>query len=60
MAKKEAKREKRKSFGGLFIPAGVLIGLGLGYLLNNIEAFLFMGIGSGFLIWALYEIFRKK
>jgi len=27
------KKERRKSPGGLFIPAGVLIGLGLGFLL---------------------------
>ena len=62
MAKeKEIKKEmKRKSPGGLFIPAGVLIGLGFGFLLNNIPAYRFGGVGAGLLVWALYEIFRRK
>ncbi len=57
--KKEGK-EKRKSFGGLFIPAGILIGMGLGFLFGNLTAYMFIGLGAGFLIWAIYEIMRKK
>lgn len=53
-------KEKRKSYGGLFIPAGVLIGMGLGFILGNFSGYLFLGLGAGFLIWAIYEIFRKK
>ncbi len=60
MAKKDVKREKRKSMGGLFIPAGILIGMGLGFLLGNLVAYLFLGFGAGFLVWAIYEILRKK
>ncbi|VVB77597.1 Uncharacterised protein [uncultured archaeon] len=60
MAKKETRNEKKKSPGGLFVPAGVLIGLGLGFLMNNVTAYLFLGLGAGFLVWAIYEIARKK
>lgn len=61
MAKqKGAKTKKKKSPGGLFIPAGILIGMGVGFLLDNLIAYLFLGLGAGFLVWALYEILRKK
>ncbi len=46
--------------GALFIPAGVLTGMGVGFLLGNLPVGIFLGLGVGFLIFALYEIFRKK
>lgn len=59
MAKKVIK-QKTKSAGGLFIPAGVLIGLGFGFLYNNIPAGLFLGLGLGFIAFAIFEILRKN
>jgi len=32
------------------IPAGVLIGLGVGFLIDNIPAGIFLGLGGGFLV----------
>ena len=46
--------------GGLFIPAGVLTGLGLGFLLNDLVAWLFIGLGVGFALFAIYEIIRAN
>ena len=44
--------EQKKQWGvtGVAIPAGVLIGLGIGFLLDNIVAGLFLGLGGGFLV----------
>lgn len=52
--KKEIKEDD--SPGGLFIPAGVLGGLGFGFLFNELVAGLFIGLGVGFTLFAIYEI----
>jgi len=55
MVKKEFVEHKRM-YGGLFIPAGTLIGMGLGFLFNHFLAGLLIGLGCGFL---LFSIFRR-
>ena len=44
--------ETKKQWGitGVAIPAGLLIGLGIGFLINNIAAGIFLGLGGGFLV----------
>ena len=44
--------ETKKQWGvtGVAIPAGVLIGMGIGFLIDNIAAGLFLGLGGGFLV----------
>jgi len=44
--------EQKKQWGitGVAIPAGVFIGLGIGFLIGNIAAGLFLGLGGGFLV----------
>ena len=54
--RKEIKEDD--SPGGLFIPAGVLSGLGFGFLFNELVAGLFIGLGAGFALFAIYEIIR--
>jgi hypothetical protein len=46
--------------GALFIPAGVLIGLGVGFLINKIVGGALTGLGLGFLCFAVYEIITRK
>ncbi len=53
-------REDDDSPGGLFIPAGVLGGIGFGFLFNNLVAGLFIGLGAGFMFFALHDIFIKN
>jgi hypothetical protein len=63
MAKqKEEKEQKKKKedFGGLFIPAGIFVGMGIGFLTDQLVAAMFIGMGAGFFLFALYEIFRKR
>ena len=35
---------------GVAIPAGLLIGMGVGFLVDNITAGIFIGLGGGFLL----------
>lgn len=45
-----SEKRSRKGVSGIAIPAGVLIGLGVGFLIDNIVAGLFLGLGGGFLV----------
>ncbi|MFC1873594.1 hypothetical protein ACFLW3_02145 [Chloroflexota bacterium] len=54
--------KKHWQITGVAIPAGVLTGLGVGFLINNISAGLFLGLGGGFLIMMIGMLilqFRK-
>jgi hypothetical protein len=56
-----AKDNKKKgSLGGLFIPAGIFLGFGFGFLFNNIMAGFWLGFGAGFLTFVIYEMSKKK
>lgn len=56
----EEKKKDDKGYGALFIPAGIMIGMGLGFLLGNFIAWMFIGLGAGFLGFATTYIFKKK
>lgn len=54
-----AKKEKKSDYAGLFIPAGLFIGFGLGFVFDNVPAGMFGGLGLGFLLFAIVKIFKK-
>ncbi len=54
-----AKITDKDNPGGLFIPAGILVGMGVGLLVENVAAFMFIGLGAGFLLFALTSIYYK-
>lgn len=61
--KKENNKGKDDEPEALFIPAGVLTGMGLGFLYGNLLAGLFIGLGIGFIIFAILSTiksFRKE
>lgn len=48
------KIEKKKNGGGVFfIPAGIFLGFGAGFLMNNLPAGIFIGLGIGFFAFAV-------
>ena len=47
---KVPKKDKMKTAGGLFIPAGLFIGMGIGWALGYLVQGLFIGLGAGFLL----------
>lgn len=53
MAKDDKKDDKRSS-AGLFIPAGLFLGMGFGFLFDQIVAGIFLGLGLGFLLFGIF------
>ena len=49
MSKQSEQPQKRKGVTGLAIPAGLFIGMGVGFLVDNITAGVLLGLGGGFL-----------
>jgi uncharacterized membrane protein len=58
--KKEMKQKKRREKGSLFIPAGLFIGMGLGFLYDLLVEGIFLGLGIGFLVYAIIHLFSSK
>jgi hypothetical protein len=49
MSPQSEKSKKQWSITGVAIPAGLFIGMGAGFLVDNITAGIFLGLGVGFL-----------
>ena len=49
MSTQSEQPKKRKGATGLAIPAGLFIGMGVGFLIDNVTAGIFLGLGGGFL-----------
>ena len=49
MSSQSDDQKKHWNITGVAIPAGVFIGLGIGFLVDNIPAGIFLGLGGGFL-----------
>jgi len=53
------KKHKHDTFG-LAIPAGLFIGMGIGFMTNNLVAWMFVGLGFGFLVMLFASLMKKK
>jgi hypothetical protein len=51
--------EGRKRFSGLFIPAGLFIGMGIGWAINDFLPGMFIGLGIGFFCFAVAMVFVR-
>ena len=49
MSTKSDDQKKQWNITGVAIPAGLFIGMGVGFLVDNITAGIFLGLGGGFL-----------
>lgn len=56
---KKAGKLKKDDSEALFIPAGVLLGMGFGFLYGNLVAGLFIGLGLGFVLFALLSTIKS-
>ncbi len=52
----EEKKGSRKKASALFIPAGLFIGMGIGWVLDSLVQGMFIGLGAGFLIFAIVMV----
>ena len=59
MAEEEKEKSKKKEVGGLFIPAGLFIGMGVGWAMGYLVQGLFVGLGVGFLAFALVMALKR-
>ncbi|MBN2423159.1 hypothetical protein JXB41_08100 [Candidatus Woesearchaeota archaeon] len=53
------KKSKDKDVSGLFIPAGLFIGMGIGFITNKLVGGMFIGLGCGFLAMVLSMMFAR-
>jgi len=54
-------KKKKQNLSGLFVPAGIFLGMGFGFLLDELVAGMFIGLGIGFLGMLLcYAVENKK
>lgn len=60
MADGYTRKKERREKGSLFIPAGLFLGMGLGFLYNQITVGIFLGLGSGFIVYAITNLFKKR
>ena len=58
MAKK-ANGGKKTGTAGLFIPAGLFIGMGIGWIFGYLVQGMFIGLGVGFLALAIAFVVSK-
>ena len=56
MADETEKNKKKWEVSGLFIPAGLFVGMGIGWALGYLVQGLFIGLGAGFLGMALTRL----
>jgi hypothetical protein len=56
----EGKREKKWGTAGIFIPAGLFIGMGIGWIFGYLVQGLFIGLGAGFLAMAITAFVMGK
>jgi len=47
------------SYGGPALPGGIIVGIGLGILLDDFWAWLVIGIGAGFILMAFIAALGK-
>jgi len=52
--------KKKKNVGGLFVPAGLFIGMGIGWALGFLVQGLFIGLGAGFLVFAVVTLRMRE
>ena len=54
------KKSKKEDAAGLFIPGGLLIGIGVGFIVGQVPAGTLIGLGAGFIVMALVKLLRKE
>lgn len=52
-------KSKREDISGLFIPGGIFIGMGFGFIFNELVPGLFIGMGVGFILMAITKLLKK-
>jgi len=54
----EHKKEDMKK-GSLFVPAGVLLGIGIGLITGQVAGYTLVGLGVGFFLYGIIYMLKK-
>ena len=60
MSNETEESKRRWAISGLFIPAGLFIGMGIGWALGYLVQGLFIGLGAGFLAMGIARLKSGK
>ena len=52
--------KKDKSYAGLLIPGGLLLGMGIGFVVDQLVGAMFIGLGAGFIAAFIAYMCEKK
>lgn len=52
----QKKKKNKNAISGVAIPAGLFIGMGIGFLTDNLVAWMFIGLGVGFLVMMIGRV----
>jgi uncharacterized membrane protein len=52
-------KKKNDDRSGLFIPAGLFLGMGVGFLFDQLTAGMFIGMGAGFVAMTIVKVMKK-
>lgn len=58
MAKKTKKMKTKEDTSGLFIPGGLLMGIGIGLYYGRPDVGALVGLGGGFILMAFMKVFK--
>ena len=56
MTNETEETKKKWAVSGLFIPAGLFVGMGIGWALGYLVQGLFIGLGAGFIAMAIVRL----
>ena len=59
LSEESEETKQKKDISGLFIPAGLFLGMGIGWVFGYLVPGLFIGLGAGFLGMALVRMRMK-
>ncbi len=58
MKQKTNSQKELNDRAGLFIPAGLFMGMGVGFFTDQLVGGMFVGLGAGFLLMGLVKIIK--
>ena len=58
--KRRGKKEDKRDMAFIAIPAGLFIGMGLGFIYGNFVGFMMLGLGAGFLLGMILRLTLPK
>ena len=57
---KNNEKKDRRGISALFIPAGLFVGMGIGFLTDQLVPGMYIGLGVGFVLFVISFLLIKK